>query len=678
MSPLSHSGFWCRLREGGAFASGLRGLLIRAQRDNFLRARPIEIGDEPPLRLDGGTGNPDDSRQVNIRWFSGTILAGFLGMGLLGTAIVTSTNGAYQITRTPEAFARWDPYSARARSSNENRKSDRISTAKAALDEARQTFRVSTTVKSGGRELVRTRPVTRITASLIPAGLNVDIPAFKPQNIFGDDDAPAPVAEAAPAPDGDISYVVQNLAGLNIGPDQGPSVSMDDVLASVRDTAAMNAVQSSDLSGFGGALSFAGGSSPSTPAFAAQNMTVLAKKAPRPGSVPGSTDDERVVVARGQERLDDVLVRQGATPEEARQITEAFAAGSGYGTAALMPGQTVKILMAPFGSRMQPVRVILTSGSNESIVAASDTGGYVAVADAPEIAEEGEAVDDNGVEIAQGTGSTLSLYQSLYGTAISKGVPKQVIEELVRVFGYDADFQRKVQNGDSFEVVFASDESGQVDGTPEVIYSSLISGGETRRYYRYQLPDDGGFDYFDEDGRSARKFLVRKPVTNAVMRSGFGLRRHPILGYSKMHTGVDWAAPRGTPIYAAGNGVVEYAKKSGGYGNQVKIQHANGYETAYGHMSGFAKGIKEGTRVRQGQLIGYVGSTGLSTGPHCHYEVLVNGRFVNPMRIKVPRGKELEGPALAEFQRERERIDTLIGRPATAGSALLTVNKEGG
>ena len=171
---------------------------------------------------------------------------------------------------------------------------------------------------------------------------------------------------------------------------------------------------------------------------------------------------------------------------------------------------------------------------------------------------------------------------------------------------------------------------------------------------------------------------MRKPVANGIMRSGFGLRRHPILGYSKMHTGVDWAAPRGTPIYSAGNGVVEHAERTGGYGNQVKIQHANGYETAYGHMSSFARGMKNGTRVRQGQLIGYVGTTGLSTGPHVHYEVLVNGRFVNPMRIKVPRGRELEGPALAEFQRERDRIDGLVGRTGAGSAQLTTSSNEGG
>ncbi|WP_205470566.1 M23 family metallopeptidase [Breoghania sp. L-A4] len=155
---------------------------------------------------------------------------------------------------------------------------------------------------------------------------------------------------------------------------------------------------------------------------------------------------------------------------------------------------------------------------------------------------------------------------------------------------------------------------------------------------------------------------MRKPLSGGRFSSGYGMRRHPVVGSMTKHTGVDWAAPRGTPIMASGNGVVEDAKWNAGYGRWVKIRHANGYETAYGHMSGFARGIKGGVRVRQGQIIGYVGSTGRSTGPHVHYEVLVNERFVDPMRIRLPRGRVLDGKLLAAFERERDRIDELLDR----------------
>ncbi len=258
---------------------------------------------------------------------------------------------------------------------------------------------------------------------------------------------------------------------------------------------------------------------------------------------------------------------------------------------------------------------------------------------------EAAAADDDDDD-DDGTG--VRLYQSIYETALRNKVPATVIEDMVRIYSYDVDFQRKVQPGNSFDVFFAGeDEGATITEKTEVLFASLTVGGETKKYYRFQTPDDAVVDYYDETGKSAKKFLVRKPVNNAIMRSGFGGRRHPILGYVKMHTGVDWATPYGTPIFASGNGVVEKVGPEGGYGKYVRLKHNNGYETAYGHMSAFAKGLEPGKRVRQGQIIGFVGSTGMSTGPHVHYEILVNGRFVDPMRIKLPRGRSLEGPMMA-------------------------------
>jgi murein DD-endopeptidase MepM/ murein hydrolase activator NlpD len=242
-----------------------------------------------------------------------------------------------------------------------------------------------------------------------------------------------------------------------------------------------------------------------------------------------------------------------------------------------------------------------------------------------------------------------------------------VIDDLVRIYSYDVDFQRKAQPGDSFEVLYSGEE--EQAATNDVLFAALTVGGETKKFYRYQSPDDGVVDYYDETGKSAKKFLVRKPVGLGIMRSGFGFRRHPILGYSKMHTGVDWAAPYGTPIFASGNGTVDKVGWEGGYGKYVRVKHSNGYETAYGHMSAFARGIEPGKRIRQGQVIGFVGSTGLSTGAHVHYEIVVNGRFVDPMRIRLPRGRVLEGPILAGFEKERDRVEGMMQRKAgVAGS----------
>ena len=190
-----------------------------------------------------------------------------------------------------------------------------------------------------------------------------------------------------------------------------------------------------------------------------------------------------------------------------------------------------------------------------------------------------------------------------------------------------------------------------------------------QRYYRFQNNSDGTIDHFDESGRSNRRFLIRKPITEGILRSGFGLRYHPVLHYSKMHTGVDWADKIGTPIIAAGDGVVIKAEWDSGYGRRVEIQHNYNFVTTYNHLSAFAAGINEGVKVRQGQVIGYLGNSGLSTGPHLHYEVMVNDNYVDPLSIKLPSNKELDRAQMAEFKRERERIDDLLKQTVVTSSA---------
>jgi murein DD-endopeptidase MepM/ murein hydrolase activator NlpD len=318
--------------------------------------------------------------------------------------------------------------------------------------------------------------------------------------------------------------------------------------------------------------------------------------------------------------------------------------------------------------------IVANENTIEAVAALSDVGKYVAVdvQSMNTVAETAADKDDDDED----DGSGVRLYQSIYETALRNKVPASVIEDMVKIYSYDVDFQRKVQPGDSFDVFFAGeDEGATITEKTEVLFASLTVGGETKKYYRFQTPDDAVVDYYDETGKSAKKFLVRKPVNNAIMRSGFGGRRHPILGYVKMHTGVDWATPYGTPIFASGNGVVEKVGWEGGYGKYVRLKHNNGYETAYGHMSAFAKGMEPGKRVRQGQVIGFVGSTGMSTGAHVHYEILVNGRFVDPMRVKLPRGRSLEGPVMAGFEKERDRLDTQMnnrGNPARVSDAAST------
>jgi murein DD-endopeptidase MepM/ murein hydrolase activator NlpD len=235
-----------------------------------------------------------------------------------------------------------------------------------------------------------------------------------------------------------------------------------------------------------------------------------------------------------------------------------------------------------------------------------------------------------------------------------------VFARIVKIFSWDVDYQRETRPGDRFAVLFERERvpGGQVVAAGDVRYARLEVGGRVLEAFRFDR--DGEPEFFTRDGASLRKFLLRTPVSGGRLSSGFGMRRHPILGYNRMHRGVDFAAPTGTPIYAAGSGRLARVGRYGGYGNYVRIEHGDGYATAYAHLSRFADGMRSGRRVDQGEVIGYVGSTGRSTGPHLHFEVLVNGEQVDPLEVAQPPAESLEGAQLAAFRREVATVETRL------------------
>ncbi len=286
-----------------------------------------------------------------------------------------------------------------------------------------------------------------------------------------------------------------------------------------------------------------------------------------------------------------------------------------------------------------------------------DDGGY-----------EAEATEKQTVK--EPTFASGRIQTSLYEAALGAGVPASVLADLIQVFSYDIDFQREVQKGDQFALLYnLVTAEGAIVDTGAIQVAEMTVRGKLHRYYRFK--DEHGFwDYFDEKGRSVRKALLRTPVDGARLTSGFGKRRHPVLGYTKMHRGVDFGAPSGTPIYAAGDGTVETAGRNGGYGNYIRIRHNGTYKTAYAHLSRIK--VKQGSRVRQGQIIGLVGSTGRSTGPHLHYEVLQNNKQTNPLSVKLPTGKTLTGKDLVAFNKRRAELDTQYAKLENSSSDVAT------
>ena len=662
----------------------------------------IDLGHEPPLSVDGSEAAVIDRRRVSVQWFSGTILTGLCGAALIGGAVFASLDGEMTFAKVPERVegALRGAFGANDRAASLH-KSDRLPPPSESTA-ARNVVRVSTVTRVGNRDVMRVRPFVRISGnlSMTTSDLSSKIPPFNAQRMLTDVGTAAPTATDDPnnadavEPDAEVSFVTKDLATVLPKAKLAAVVALDEVLMRVRDaanwrgntggvryTALANATADASGAQSDMKLAYAAEGTGSDPyagfetRVVPENVTLLPKT--KDQATGGNPSNERVHVVKKGDTVTSILRDQGATPDEARAIAATLGARGRDG--GLKEGQKLRILMAPAapgpGVRLQPYRVIVANDTTvEAVAALSDIGKYVAV-DVQSMNTVAEATSDKDDD-DDDDGSGVRLYQSIYETALRNKVPANVIEDMIRIYSYDVDFQRKVQPGDSFDVFFSGeDEGATITEKNDVLFASLTVGGETKKYYRFQTPDDSVVDYYDETGKSAKKFLVRKPVNNAIMRSGFGGRRHPILGYVKMHTGVDWATSYGTPIFASGNGVVEKVGPEGGYGKYVRLKHNNGYETAYGHMSAFAKGMEIGKRVRQGQVIGFVGSTGQSTGPHVHYEILVNGRFVDPLRVKLPRGRSLEGPVMASFEKERDRLEAQMsnrGSPARVSDATGT------
>ncbi len=354
----------------------------------------------------------------------------------------------------------------------------------------------------------------------------------------------------------------------------------------------------------------------------------------------------KLIVAKG-DTIMSLMIKQGIKRSEAYNAITTLS--KIFDPRKLKPGQAMYLTITSDISNDKITKkfksLMVKSKRSEDIIVSSSEDGFVA-----KIIKHN--INTNIIHTAG------SIETSLYVAALKVNMPQKILGSLINLFSFDVDFQREIRAGDSFIAMYEemSNDDGEIIDSGNILIGEMTVQGKQHRFYRHK--DKKGFiDYYDAKGRSVKKELLRTPIDGARITSSFGNRKHPILGYTKKHSGIDFGAKKGTPIYAAGNGIIEFIGRNGGYGKYIRIKHSGIYKTAYAHMSRFAKNMKRGKYVSQRQIIGYVGSTGRSTGPHLHYEVHKNNVKLNPLSVKLPTGKTLKGRELATFNKSRNKLD---------------------
>lgn len=544
-------------------------------------------------------------------------------------------------------------------------KSDRLEITSGAFS-TRYTIHDTHKERRSGREYLKAKPYVRIVANLaaVPSSYDDVIPPFNPFQLYADKKPVGAQEETEATAESDVQVRVVELIGGIIPQEDGLELDANEAEEIVRSTVRATHKTSDNIDDFTGLAD----RQPNDEDLVFPNTTTIEKTETEhdygtDGDIEGSVSKD-IKVSYG-DTLTSLLIANGAETWQAQLMLEA--ADKIIKDDALEAGQELKITLAPSlteTGKLEPLQFTLLGGDKSHIVTVSrnSAGEFVGEADDSKI---NHILKASLGETEEARPTPTSLYKSIYHAGLVQNADPDMIMRILRIHAYSTDYRKRLTAGDKIELFFDQKQNVDVNGAPgELLYSAITSGGETSRFYRFRT-SDGKVDFYDDSGSNSRNFLIRRPVSGSNVRltSGYGNRWHPLLKRRKMHTGVDWAAPRGSPILAAGNGVIEQAGRKGYYGNYVRIRHANGYQTAYAHMSRIAPGVVPGAKVRQGQVIGKVGSTGLSSGPHCHFEVLVNKRYVNPMQIEVPRERQLKGEELEAFERERRRIDELMRRP---------------
>ncbi|MBN8534450.1 MAG: M23 family metallopeptidase [Rhizobiales bacterium] len=653
------------------------------------RNLPADLGLEPPLTADGAVAETMMRRRLSPRWMASLVLVALAGSVLMLFSVIAALSPIETIVTAPVTTRSADERNAGASSVTTARRSDKL-IRKANLVAARQDYKAPILVRSGNAEITRHAGFTRLATPLATESLGFTdvIPAYNLARLvsLASEDRAATEGELSGTQETEIALALRDIATLRGRAESGIRLADDDARTQVIDMLVERRRDSPRLAAQSqlARVMRAPNEASAPSAFAAgvvadpfsklvvrmvpENVTLL----PRRDSVLTPFPiEERIILSRSVQATTQSLRGVGATPKQAQEIVAALTRNGRANN--LDGGRVLKLTLQSQQERGPKELMRVDLFADEQLVASTgrrDDGSFwpIEARDMPnrptETAEEDEEAEANS--------GRLTIYQAIHETARRYEIAPPIIDEIVRTVFFDVDLQRRVSPGDFLELLIANGE-GEATPRQDLLLVSLSTGQTRRRYYRFKLTEEDVVDYFDEQGRSVKQFLLRKPIDGGEFRSGFGMRRHPITGSYRLHAGVDWAGPVGLAIRAAGNGVIRLAEWDSGYGRRVEIEHNHGYVTTYSHMSAFAPGIKDGVRVRQGQIIGRLGSSGLSTGPHLHYEVLINDRFVDPLAIRLPKGRELAGNTLNEFRRERDFIEGVIKR-APGHAAQLAQN----
>lgn len=641
----------------------------RNRHASLLRASGFEDG--PALTVQSTDGEIPQGRELSFAWLSGTVMTGLTSVLLMGAALYVSFQGQDTFSTAYKALQLAAPRLEQPFATDITAKTSRIRPVAETRSDL-ETIEASIRQVVDGREMLRNQPFTRLRATLATTAtsLSADAPAYDPVAILN---ATQPLEASAldlnadvygTDVDGEVAVRQAAMPPTFIP----PSAISDEIAAEfVRGMAEAtfyteDAPPTLAYAALGPSLdALARQDSTVPPNGVAENVTVVPKTTLAAAKGPGRT--ERFLTVREIGPLADTLIRNGFTAAQVAMVENTLANLIPAG--GLPAGIRLRILYGPLTSdsnSLVPYRMsIYRPEGNQgdphiATVALSDNGQYV-------VGLQPDWVDFPHEDIEQiNVGNLPTVYRSIWETGRKHDLDDDTIQRIIGMFAYDVDMTKRISAGDTIEILETQDTP---DAKPELLYVSLTLSGTKRQLYRFAT-EDGTVDFYDPDGETGKRFLNRRPLEGGgTLRSRFGYRIHPIFKTRKLHTGVDLAAPSGTPIYASGDGVISYYRWQSGYGNKIEIQHVNGYETAYGHLSRYVDGLGVGSKVRQGQLIGYVGSTGQSTGPHLHFEILINGNLVDPLSVKLPKDNVLAPQYRQAFKQAMAQIDDLLARDGT-------------